>query len=113
VLVPDLAAWRRERMPVLPDVAGFTQAPDWVCEVISPSTAAIDRARELRVYAREGVGHCWILDPRARTLEVYRLEGERWIVAATYADDDPIRAEPFDAVALTPSRWWLAGTADT
>lgn len=109
VLVPDLAGWRRERMPVLPDVAAFTQAPDWVCEVISPSTAAIDRARKLRVYARERVGHCWILDPRARTLEVYRLEGERWIVAATHAGDEPLRAEPFDAAALAPSRWWLPG----
>ncbi len=107
VLVPDLAGWRRERMPVLPDVAAFTLAPDWVCEVISPSTASIDRARKLRVYAREGVAHCWIVDPRSRTIETYRLERGMWVVAATYGGDDPIHAEPFDAVALTPARWWM------
>lgn len=107
VLVPDLAGWRRERMPVLPDVAAFTLAPDWVCEVISPSTASIDRARKLRVYARAGVAHCWIVDPRVRTIETYRLERGMWVVAATYGGDDPIHAEPFDATALTPARWWM------
>src|SRR5207249_2269272 len=76
VLVPDHAGWRRERMPLLPDVAAFTLAPDWVCEVISPSTAHIDRGRKLRAYAREQVAHLWFVDPLARTIEVYRLERE-------------------------------------
>src|SRR5947208_11163960 len=75
VLVPDLAGWRRERMPALPDVVGFELAPDWVCEVISPTTARIDRGRKLRVYAREQGAHLWFVDPLARPIEVYRLEG--------------------------------------
>jgi Uma2 family endonuclease len=107
VLVPDIAGWRRDRMPRLRNVVAFTQAPDWVCETLSPSTGAIDRGRKMRVYAHEQVGHLWIIDPIARTLEVYRLEGERWIVATTHGGNDPITAEPFDAVTLDPSRWWL------
>ena len=107
VVVPDVAGWRRDRLPVLPDVAAFTQAPDWVCEVISPSTAAIDRARKMRTYAREGVAHLWLLDPLQRTLEVFRLEGDRWVVAAVHGGRDAVHAEPFDAVELQLTRWWL------
>src|SRR5437899_1722623 len=77
VLVPDLAGWRRERMATLRNVAAFTQAPDWVGEVVSPATAAIDRGRKLHIYAREGVDNLWLVDPLARTLEVYRLESGR------------------------------------
>jgi Uma2 family endonuclease len=106
VLVPDLAGWRRERVPVLPDAPALQLAPDWVCEVISPSTARLDRGRKLHVYARESVAHLWFVDPRARTLEVYRLEGERWIVAATHAGDEPVRAEPFAAIEVDVRRWW-------
>ena len=107
VLVPEIAGWRRERMPALPNVAAFTQAPDWVCEVVSPATGAVDRARKMRVYAREGVCHLWIVDPLQRTLEVYRLEGGRWVVVSTHGGTDPVVAEPFEAVTLDPARWWL------
>ncbi len=107
VLVPDLAGWRRERMPVMPNVVGFTLAPDWVCEVVSPSTGAIDRGRKMRIYLRERVGHLWMVDPIARTLEVYRLDGERWVVAGTHVGAEPARAEPFDAVELDTARWWI------
>ena len=106
VLVPDLAGWRRERMPTVPDVAGFQLAPDWVCEVISPSTGEIDRGRKMRVYARERVGHLWIVDPILRMLEGYRLEDGRWVVASTHAGTEQIRAEPFEAVPLDMRRWW-------
>jgi Uma2 family endonuclease len=109
IVVPDLAGWRRERFPVVPNVVAFDQAPDWICEVVSASTVRIDRARKMRIYAREGVAHLWLLDPIARTLEIYRLEDGRWVVAATHGGDDAIRAEPFDAVALTMRRWWLEG----
>lgn len=105
-LVPDVAGWRRERMPSLPDVAAFTMAPDWVCEVVSPRTASIDRSRKMPIYAREGVGHLWIVDPSVRTLEVYRLEAGRWVVVHTHAGDEPVRAEPFAALALDVRRWW-------
>jgi Uma2 family endonuclease len=107
VLVPDLAGWRRERMPVMPNVSGFTLVPDWVCEVISPGTGRIDRSRTMGIYAREGVRHLWFVDPLARTLEVYRLDAGRWIVAATHGGDDRVRADPFDAVELALPRWWL------
>ena len=111
VIVPDLAGWRRERMPAIRNVAAFTQAPDWVCEVISPSTGVIDRSRKMRIYARERVEHLWIVDPILRTVEVYRLEGERWIVAATHGGDDPARLEPFEAAELDVGRWWLEPAA--
>lgn len=74
VLIPDLTGWRRERMPELPDVVGVDLAPDWVCEVLSPSSEALDRNRKMTVYAREGVKHLWLVDPRPQTVEVYRLE---------------------------------------
>jgi Uma2 family endonuclease len=107
VLVPDLAGWRRSRMREIPNVAAFTDAPDWVCEVLSPGTARIDRARKTRIYAREAVAHFWVLDPIARTLETYRLVDGRWLLLATYEGDGAIHAEPFEAVALTMGRWWL------
>jgi len=107
VIVPDVGGWRRDHMPVLPNVAAFVQAPDWACEVVSPSTGTIDRGRKMGIYARERVGHLWIVDPILRTLEVYRLQDQRWMVASTHGGDDRVHAEPFDAVELEISRWWL------
>ena len=106
VLVPDLAGWRRERMPILDDVPFFTLAPDWACEVLSPSTAKMDRADKLPIYARERVGHVWLVDPRIRTLEVLRREGERWLVVGVWKDDARVRAEPFDAIELELAILW-------
>ena len=107
VLVPDLAGWRRERMPKIPNVAFVELVPDWCCEVLSPSTARHDRLQKMRIYAREGVRHLWLVDPLARTLEVFRLEGERWLLLATHADDERVRAEPFEAAQLEIARWWI------
>ena len=107
VLVPDWAGWRRERLPLLPDVPAFTQAPDWACEVISPSTGRVDRSGKMRIYAREGVSHLWLVDPRPQTLETYRLEAGRWVVVGSWGGDDVVRAEPFDAVELRLARWWM------
>lgn len=106
ILVPDLAGWRRERMPAIPDTAYFTLAPDWACEVLSPSTERLDRVRKLPVYSREGVRHVWLVNPTARTLEVLRLEAGSWVVAATHGGDDPVRAEPFDAIELDLGALW-------
>jgi Uma2 family endonuclease len=106
VVVPDLAGWRRSRMPILPDAAFISLAPDWVCEVLSPATASLDRLRKLRIYAREGVGHTWLLDPIARTLEILRLENLRWTIVSTEGGGDVVRAEPFDAVPLELARLW-------
>ena len=106
VLVPDLAGWRRERMPRPPRTAAFTLAPDWVCEVLSPSTRALDRAVKLPVYAREGVRHIWLVDPEAHTLEVFRLEGGHYSLLATHAGPARVRAEPFDAIELELAFLW-------
>ena len=107
VLVPDWAGWQRDRLPVFPDTPAFTQVPDWVCEVISPSTGRIDRSRKMRIYAREGVSHLWFVEPQLETLEIYRLESGRWVVVGTHAGDEAVRAEPFDAVELRLGRWWM------
>lgn len=106
VVVPDLAGWRRERLPSLPDEAFFAVAPDWVCEVLSPSTVSIDRVKKLAIYARESVAHTWLVDPLARTVEVLRLESGRWLIVATFSDLDVVRAEPFEAIDLDLSLLW-------
>jgi Uma2 family endonuclease len=106
-LVPDISGWRRERLPMLPDTATISVVPDWVCEVQSPSTARFDRVKKLPVYARHGVGHVWLIDPIARTLEVLRLENDRWFLAGNYGGDDVIRAEPFDAVDINLATLWI------
>lgn len=106
VLVPDLAGWRRERMPELPDAAAFELAPDWVCEVPSPSTAATDRAEKMPIYARKGVRHIWLVDPIVQTLEAYRLERERWSLLGTWRDDATVRVEPFEALGLELAGLW-------
>jgi Uma2 family endonuclease len=107
VLVPDWAGWRRQRMPVLRNVPFFTLAPDWACEILSPSTARIDRSRKMGIYAREGIGRLWFVDPLLRTLEVYRLEKGHWLVVANHGGDEHVRAEPFDALEIALARWWL------
>jgi len=106
VLVPNLASWRRERLPRLPAEAYFSLAPDWICEVLSPSTAALDRAKKLTIYARERVSHAWMVDPIAQTLEVLRLEGGRWTILSTSSSLTTVRAEPFDAIELDLSLLW-------
>jgi Uma2 family endonuclease len=106
VLVPDLAGWRRERLPALPEEAFFALAPDWVCEVLSPSTAAMDRVTKLTIYAREHVSHAWLIDPIARTLEVLHLDEGRWTILQTAADRDVVRAQPFDALELDLTLFW-------
>ncbi len=111
MVVPDLAGWRRERMPHVSDAPFFTLAPDWVCEVASPSTEKLDRAHKLPMYARAGVRHAWIVSAQNRTLEALRLEGERWLLLGVFKDADRARIEPFDAIELDLSLLWadLAG----
>jgi Uma2 family endonuclease len=100
VLVPDMAGWRRERLPRLPADAFMTLAPDWVCEVVSPSTESIDRGQKLRRYAREGVAYVWLVDPLKQALEVLTLELGRWTLLARHEAGARVRAVPFDAVEL-------------
>ncbi len=106
VLVPDLAGWRRERMPEMPHVAAFELAPDWLCEVLSPTTGAVDRSEKLPIYARENVRHIWLVDPVEKYLEVLRLDGATYRILATHAHDAKVRAEPFDAIELDLAILW-------
>jgi Uma2 family endonuclease len=107
VLVPDLAGWRRERLPSVPDEAYFTLPPDWVCEVLSPSTSRVDRTRKLPIYARAAIPCAWLIDPAAQTLEVYRLESGRWMLAATHGGEERVRAAPFEAISVDLARLWV------
>lgn len=94
-------------MPRLPETAYFPVAPDWVCEILSPSTASLDRVKKLTIYAREQVAHAWLIDPLARTLEVLRLdEAGRWTILATHAGADIVRAEPFTDIDLELGALW-------
>lgn len=106
VVVPDIAGWRAERMPVVPSVPFFTLAPDWLCEVLSPSTSRLDRSKKLVVYARAGVSHVWLLDPIAQTLEVLALEGSHWVIQTVHETDERIRAVPFEAVEIPLTYLW-------
>jgi Uma2 family endonuclease len=108
IVVPDIAGWRVERMPELPVTAYFDVVPDWVCEVLSPSTAAEDRADKMPVYADAGVRFAWLIDPLLRTLEAFELESGRWFLRATYRDDALVRAAPFESMELTLDALWSA-----
>lgn len=105
IRVPDLAGWRAARF-VAPTSGPYTVVPDWICEALSPGTARTDRTDKMPLYARNRVGHLWLLDPVLQTLEVYRLEGERWVSIGTFGGDAKVRAEPFDAVELDLTMVW-------
>jgi Uma2 family endonuclease len=106
IVVPDIAGWRRERLPDLPEQAYFSVVPDWICEVVSASTAALDRVKKLAVYARERASHAWLVDPLAQTIEVLRLESGRWTIISTCAGADVVRVEPFEAIELDLTLLW-------
>jgi Uma2 family endonuclease len=106
VIVPDMAGWRRERMPFVPPTAYLDIAPDWVCEVLSASTEAHDRTSKRRIYADEGVGYLWLVDPRFQLLEAFVLTEGQWLLAGTWRSDDLVRAPPFDAIAFSLADLW-------
>jgi Uma2 family endonuclease len=107
ILVPDLAGWRTSRMPRVSNRAFETLAPDWVAEILSPSTSRIDRSMKLPVYLRERVPHVWLLDPQAMTIEVLRLDGGSYRLLGVHTDDDRARLEPFDEIELDCATLWL------
>lgn len=110
ILVPDLAGWKRETMPTYPDLAFCTIAPDWACEVLSPSTVRIDRHEKAAIYAREGISHLWFVDPATRTLEVMELRDGHWVLLTTLADDAPVSQPPFEAITFPLDALWPEGT---
>ena len=107
VLVPDIAGWRRERLPAVPDEPYLTLAPDWVCEVLSPSTERIDRGPKLRIYAREGVAHAWLINPSRQTLEVLAVEAGHLEPLEVHHGNASVRAPPFDAIHLELRALWI------
>ncbi|MFW5921539.1 MAG: Uma2 family endonuclease [Polyangiales bacterium] len=107
--VPDLAGWREDEFR-MSEREPFETAPSWVCEILSPSTASVDRAEKMPLYGAHGVTHAWLLDPDARTLEVYRREGDVWVVATVLADDARAGVEPFHAIELDLSELWFERT---
>lgn len=114
VLVPDLAGWRRDLCPELDLKAAFiSTAPQWVCEVLSPSTQGHDRIHKLPIYAASQVAHAWLVDPMAKTLEVFRLTDGHWTLIGTHEGRDDIRAEPFDAIEIGLGDLWVAEDEDT
>ncbi len=108
IVVPDLAGWRRERLPAVPNQAFITLAPDWACEMLSRSTAAIDRADKLPLYARAGVQHVWLVDAVQRTLEVLRAHAGTWLIVGVHRGDVCVRAEPFDAIEIDLAVLWAS-----
>ncbi len=106
VIVPDLAGWRRERMPYLPEDHRFKVVPDWICEILSPSTASKDREVKMPLYVRYGVQYAWLIDPVKRTLEACRLETGAWIEVGCFADTDQVAVPPFEAVSLDLKALW-------
>lgn len=108
VLVPDLAGWRQERMPEVPENHIFDITPDWVCEALSASNERVDRVKKMPIYARSGVQHAWLVDVRAEFVEVKRLVNGVWTDIAVFAGDDKMRAEPFEAIEIPLSLLWRA-----
>jgi Uma2 family endonuclease len=106
VVVPDLAGWRHERLPHLPDAPFFEIAPDWVCEIVSPSTEAFDRGTKLPVYARHGVRHAWLVDPLDQTLEAYENDAGVWRPRGTFRGEARVRVAPFNAVEIELAALW-------
>jgi Uma2 family endonuclease len=106
VLVPDLAGWRRERMPTRPQAPWTDLPPDWICEVLSPGTRRIDLTDKRRLYAQAGVPHLWLVDPQEQTLEAFAFRNGEWTLIAALKDDDEARVPPFEAISFSLSVLW-------
>jgi Uma2 family endonuclease len=107
VIVPDLAGWKRERYTLPPDEHRITISPDWVCEVLSPSSARTDRIKKMPIFAEYKVPYAWLIDPAEMTLEVYGLQSGKWVTLGLYSENDKVRAEPFEEVEIDLSNLWL------
>jgi Uma2 family endonuclease len=106
VLVPDIAAWRRERLPVLPDTSAIELAPDWVCEILSPATAGLDREQKLPSYARHCVRWLWLIDPSQQRVEVHEQSGGRWTLLEGSQAGEVLAAEPFSLLSIDLASVW-------
>jgi Uma2 family endonuclease len=107
VLVPDLAGWRIGKLTVSPEEHRFTDPPDWVCEILSPASARTDRIKKMPIYAHHQVPYAWLIDPIQRMLEVFMLESGRWLVLGAHAENDKVRADPFQEIEIDLSNLWI------
>jgi Uma2 family endonuclease len=107
LLVPDVAGWQLERLPKLPQKNWSTVPPDWVCEILSPNTRGHDRIKKMPIYGQYGVKHAWLIDPVERTLEVFQLDGGRWVAIGFYGGKDIVRAEPFVEAEINLGDFWM------
>ena len=107
IVVPDLAGWRKERFPTELKHNWIPVAPDWVCEVLSQSTFRTDKVRKMPLYAQHGVGHIWLIDPVAMTMDAFRLESGRWSLLASFSESDKVRVEPFQEIEINLGDLWV------
>ncbi|MGA2223879.1 MAG: Uma2 family endonuclease [Syntrophobacteraceae bacterium] len=107
LLVPDLTGWRRERFPGLPKENWISVPPDWVCEILSPSTVRVDKIRKMPVYARHEVPYVWLIDPVSKTLDVFKLESGKWVWQCAFVENDKVRAEPLHEVEIELGNLWI------
>ncbi|MBF0099990.1 MAG: Uma2 family endonuclease [Desulfobacterales bacterium] len=107
IFVPDLAGWKKEKLPQPPSTNYISVPPDWICEVLSPSTEKTDRARKMPIYAQFQVGHLWLIDPIEKILEIFKLIHNQWTVLSIYAEDDKVKGEPFQEIDIDlKNLWW-------
>ncbi len=106
-MVPDLAGWKRERFPIEEDHNWISAAPDWVCEILSPNTLRTDKVKKMPIYAHHGVGHIWLIDPVAMTMDAFRLESGKWVLLGSFTENDKVRAEPFQEIEINLKDLWL------
>ena len=106
VIVPDISGWKKERMPVYPDVTQFELSPDWVCEVLSPSTARYDKISKLKIYAENKVPYYWIVDPLNRVLEIFTLDKKTYKLAFVFGKNDLVKAPPFEELEFDLGSFW-------
>lgn len=107
LLVPDFSGWRKERFPGVPEKNWISVPPDWICEILSPGTARLDRVQKMPIYALHGAKYIWLIDPIMKTLEVFRLDSGKWVFLAAFADKDKVRAEPFDEIEIDLADFWM------
>ena len=110
VVVPDIAGWRRERMPHPPTEPYFTVVPDWACEVLSPSTRKLDLGPKWANYARAGVRYHWYVDPEVHTIDAYELRSGEWVLIDQVYGDVVVSLPPFEAIEFNLGDLWFPDT---
>ncbi|MGH8497257.1 MAG: Uma2 family endonuclease [Methylococcales bacterium] len=106
VVVPDIAGWRKEHLPLPPQGHKVQVVPDWVCEILSASTSKTDRDVKMPLYAQFGVQYAWLVDPAAHRLEAYDLIDSKWRLLALFRADDRVSIAPFDSIQIRLEELW-------